>query len=262
MRLIGGAILMSVQDEETGERKWKTGLTPEGISASLLTAGTINTGNISIMNGKDATFMWNAYGLSAFDVDWSNGSISGAPNKRKFVRFDKYGIYGINGSGTNSVDGTTWKPSSYDEIDTNATFALTWEGLKVTGNDGAVARIGKLNNSIMEVIKPGESKPVFSIDTDGNVKIKAEIEAVGGTIGGVNFASQTSVPYRNLIYNSNFAKGFDGWTIFDGSKVRVKKLSDLEIDKPEEMNIINDYCGVIVNTTDQNWPGFAAYKLP
>jgi hypothetical protein len=36
MRLIGGAILMSVEDIETGERKWKTGLTPEGISATLI----------------------------------------------------------------------------------------------------------------------------------------------------------------------------------------------------------------------------------
>jgi hypothetical protein len=36
MRLIGGAILMNTQDVETGERKWKTGLTPEGISASLI----------------------------------------------------------------------------------------------------------------------------------------------------------------------------------------------------------------------------------
>jgi hypothetical protein len=34
MRLIGGAILMSVVDPNTGARKWKTGLTPEGISAS------------------------------------------------------------------------------------------------------------------------------------------------------------------------------------------------------------------------------------
>ena len=86
---------MSVEDKETGERKWKTGLTPEGISASLVTAGTINTGNISIMNGKDATFMWNTFGLSAFDTDWTNGEITGTPKKDTFVRFDKYGIYGI-----------------------------------------------------------------------------------------------------------------------------------------------------------------------
>jgi hypothetical protein len=44
MRLIGGAILMSSADPDTGERSWKTGLTPEGISASLITAGTLNAG--------------------------------------------------------------------------------------------------------------------------------------------------------------------------------------------------------------------------
>jgi hypothetical protein len=67
MRLIGGAILMGVQDDETGERKWKTGLTPEGISASLVTAGTLNAGEISIMNGRDTAFRWDSFGLSAFD---------------------------------------------------------------------------------------------------------------------------------------------------------------------------------------------------
>jgi hypothetical protein len=57
MRLIGGAILLGTEDAY-GVRKWKTGLTPEGISASLLTAGRLNVGQISIMNGADETFMW------------------------------------------------------------------------------------------------------------------------------------------------------------------------------------------------------------
>jgi hypothetical protein len=112
MRLIGGAILMSVEDPDTGLRSWKTGLTPDGISASLVTAGTINTGNIQIMNGKDATFKWDIFGISAFDVDWTGDSVTGAPNKNKFVRFDKHGIYGIDEDGDLAVDGTTWKPSS------------------------------------------------------------------------------------------------------------------------------------------------------
>jgi hypothetical protein len=36
LRLVGGAILLGVEDNETGLRKWKTGLTPDGINASLI----------------------------------------------------------------------------------------------------------------------------------------------------------------------------------------------------------------------------------
>jgi hypothetical protein len=152
-------------------------LTPDGISASLVTAGTINTGNISIMNGKDATFMWNAYGLSAFDVDWTNGEITGTPKKNKFVRFDKYGIYGINDNGADSVDGTTWKPTSNDEIDDKATFALTWEGLKITGNNGVIAKIGKDEQNIISITKTINSeegtkqKNILTISNEGALSL-------------------------------------------------------------------------------------------
>lgn len=182
MRLIGGAIMMSVEDEETGERKWKTGLTPEGISASLVTAGTINAGNISIMNVNDPVFRWDAYGLSAFDADWSSNGTIGTPNPYKFVRFDKYGIYGIdtNSSDTNAVYGTTWKPSSNEEIDEKATFALTWEGLKVTGDNQAIARIGKQGSYIM-IVKDSNGKTTFRIKDDGSVEMAGKLN-VGGTL--------------------------------------------------------------------------------
>ena len=74
MRLIGGAILMGVLDEN-GERKWKTGLTPDGISASLVTAGTINTGSIAIMDSNNPAFRWDAFGISAFNADWDANGI-------------------------------------------------------------------------------------------------------------------------------------------------------------------------------------------
>lgn len=141
MRLVGGAILLSSQNEETGERTWKTGLTPEGISASLITAGTINAGDISIMNVNEPVFRWDSFGLSAFDAEWGGSGIVGRPNKNKFVRFDKHGIYGISDGNEVAIDGLSWKPSSIDEITEKATFALTWDGLKVS-SEKADLRIG------------------------------------------------------------------------------------------------------------------------
>lgn len=151
MRLIGGAILMSVEDPKTGVRKWKTGLTPEGISASLVTAGTLNTGNISIMNGSDPLFRWDAFGLSAFDarVTGEFNRIS-APDPFKFVRFDKYGLYGVNNEKA-QINGMSWVPKSLNDVHDNATFALTWQGLQVTGEDGTVVKIGRSQSSIFSV---------------------------------------------------------------------------------------------------------------
>ena len=185
LRLIGGAILMSVQDEATGNRVWKIGLTPDGISASLVTAGTIDTGNINIKNGNDATFMWNACGLTAFDTDWTNGMVTGVPKSDKFIRFDKYGIYGINNS---TVNGTTWVPENIEQIETNATFALTWKGLKVTG-EGGTALLGRQtgdNNNYIMIVKNNKEDDTFRIKASGDVEVKGYIEAEKGYIGGKN----------------------------------------------------------------------------
>jgi hypothetical protein len=85
------------------------------------------------MSGDEPVFRWDAYGISAYDATWTTANeistISGV-NSKKFVRFDKNGIYGINNAP--GIDGQSWHPKGIDEIDENATFALTWEGLKVT----------------------------------------------------------------------------------------------------------------------------------
>ena len=182
MRLIGGAILMSVEDPKTGVRKWKTGLTPDGISASLVTAGTLNTGNISIMNGSDPLFRWDAFGLSAFDarVSGESNRIS-APDPFKFVRFDKYGLYGVNNEKA-QINGMTWVPQSLSDVHDNATFAITWQGLQVTGEDGTVVKLGRSQSSILSVYNAegglllnfGEGKGEFL----GNL-------GVGATLNGV-----------------------------------------------------------------------------
>ena len=184
MRLIGGAILMGVQDEN-GQRVWKTGLTPDGISASLITAGTVNTGNIAIMNGTDITFKLDAMGMTALDTTWENGAITGTPNKHKFVRFDKFGIYGINDAGSSVIDGTTWSPKNSEEIDEKSTFSLTWDGLKVINGD-TVANIGKSDGYIMRISKGTNN--LFTVDTEGNVHISSQVR-----IGGSSQATNSSL---------------------------------------------------------------------
>jgi hypothetical protein len=170
MRLIGGAILMSVEDSKTGDRIWKTGLTPEGISASMVTTGTLNAGEISIMNVNDPLFRWDAFGLSAFDYDTKNGIVASSIRPHRFVRFDKHGIYGINDE---NINGLTWKSENIDEINAKATFALTWQGLKVSGdnavlNIGNGARIDESDDTLLN-IKDKNGNTTFAIKNDGSL---------------------------------------------------------------------------------------------
>lgn len=174
LRLVSSGIMFSTDSE--GGPKWSTGITPQGISANKILAGSINTGEISLMNGKDASFLWNAFGINAFDYTIENGTIVGV-NKNKFVRFDRNGIYGINGL----ANADTWTPEDLNEVEDKATFALTWEGLKVTGNNGVVAKIGKSIDDIINV--QNSSGKIFGVTNDGDVFVKGEIEAISGKIG-------------------------------------------------------------------------------
>lgn len=168
LKLVGGAILFGKGD--AGEEEWKTGLTADGIAADLITAGTIDTARINIMNGVDAAFILNEEGLTGYDYTNSG------PNINSFVRFDKYGIYGISGDGTTFLTdfgNATSKSEKLGEIDKYATFALTWDGLKVTGDAGVVARIGKLDGNIINITK--NNNKIFSINTNGNLTLTGNI---------------------------------------------------------------------------------------
>lgn len=125
LRIVGGAILM--RDEDEDGLGWKVGITSKGISAKLLTAGQINTSLVQIMNGDEPYFRWDAFGITAYyfetDPNKKSNYLYGM-NTKKGVRFDRFGVYGYNG-----VDGQTWHPSSIEELEENALFALTWDGL-------------------------------------------------------------------------------------------------------------------------------------
>jgi hypothetical protein len=57
LRLLGGKILISRRDE-TGKQVWSLGLSSQGLSADLVTAGILNAGKIMIMNNNEPAFRW------------------------------------------------------------------------------------------------------------------------------------------------------------------------------------------------------------
>jgi hypothetical protein len=143
-------------------------LTPEGLGASFITAGTLNAANIAIMNVDEPVFRWDAFGLTAFEAEWSENGIITNTDYTKFVRFDKCGLYGIS-----NKDGRSWKPlgkNPVEQVMQDATFALTWQGLKVSGEKGVTALIGKDKDNIIRIFKE-EGQDIFVVNTDGSSKI-------------------------------------------------------------------------------------------
>lgn len=198
IKMIGGAILLKkkVKDQE----KWTAAITSDGISADLIYGGIIKTNEVSIMNSDDPVFRWDEFGITAYSYgDYEAGSgigtVSNYTDTTKFVRFDKYGLYGIDSSQNDKkVDGATWHATGYtsdggkwitpnQEIQELATFALTWEGLKVTGFEQTIAQIGKIQSKDGQriiSIKNKQGTETFSIDNFGNVSISGNVKIGSG----------------------------------------------------------------------------------
>lgn len=69
----GGGIFCATEQDFSGNWIWHTGIVPEGINASLLTAGVIDTNVIRIFAGDNIRFQMNASGLYSFGENEETG---------------------------------------------------------------------------------------------------------------------------------------------------------------------------------------------
>lgn len=123
---------------------WKTGIDADGIRSDYLTTGSINADKILIYSGTYPTFRWSSTGLDAYSFGDSGVNFS------KFVRFDQYGLYGIQNVLTE--EGAIWRPewqlqkdkesgkdiqglTPEDIIWDNASFGMTWKGFFMKNKD-------------------------------------------------------------------------------------------------------------------------------
>lgn len=100
---------------DDGGTTWKNAIRGDGISTDLLTAGRINTEQITIYNGDYPSFRWDPNGLNAYKF-----TDEGLVDTTQFVRFDQYGIYGRK----NAPE--VWNPANEQEIYDQSSFGLTW----------------------------------------------------------------------------------------------------------------------------------------
>lgn len=224
LRIVSGGLFVSNDSGTT----WTTGVTANGINTALLTAGQINTSVINISNGSNTSFRWDSRGISAYSKIGKDDSATGTEegyDANKFVRFDHYGIYGIDGAYAGNFDPDT--PEDGDDANVvgetkiweKAKYALTWKGfmLKSTDRNGDyisvssendfqvivntedseridVVKIGCLNPEAEEDyiygirIKDKEGAPVLETGSDGKVWIRDVLY-----IGNNNTTTETSV---------------------------------------------------------------------
>lgn len=118
-RLASSGLLVSADGGQT----WGVAISGYGINTNYLSAGIIDADNINIMSGAFPTFRWDSKGLRAygFVVDEGTGAVTSYDPSR-FVVYDRFGIYGINGL-------TEPNFTNLADVENNSVFALTWNGL-------------------------------------------------------------------------------------------------------------------------------------
>lgn len=163
-----------------GGTTWRNAIRGDGISTDLLTAGSINTESITVYNGEYPSFRWDPNGLNAYKFN-----ADGVVDTTQFVRFDQYGIYGIQ----NAPE--VYIPTGEAGIYEDASFGLTWSKFFMKSKNGdkfieistdrdivvsssGVERIviGRVDGSLSDNygirVKNEKNEVVFQCDNDGS----------------------------------------------------------------------------------------------
>ena len=117
VKITSGGIFVTADGGET----WKNAIRGDGISTELLTAGKINTENITVYNGNHPSFRWDSTGLNAYSfIEDATQPELGSVDTTQFVRVDQYGLYGMQDAEPVFV------PASEKDVYDKANFGLTW----------------------------------------------------------------------------------------------------------------------------------------
>ena len=199
----GGGIFTSTEKNSDGEWKWNTGITPEGINASLISTGQLDTNLIKIYSGDNLRFQMNGDGIFAYKSIISDSNIGQvhpemSPQKtsvvaqqsvdgKQYVLFNDEGLSLIAKKGAKVL---TSKKNKYKTILLDEDI----EQLSLTDADKAshlrtLSQIKRVEVSWDGfILRNWQDDKVFWADPDtGNLNIKGRIDATQGSIGAWNF---------------------------------------------------------------------------
>lgn len=244
LKVTSGGIVFSDDGGET----WTTMIKAGQIGVQFLSAGSISTSKITIMDGTTPAFRWDTNGISAYwsGKDYLTPESNPVLKMNRFVRFDKFGIYGYNNG--NDEDNTNFVPASEEEVRSNSMFSLTWSGLLIRSiqKDGSNNVVGsiEINNKYDIVVKKGDKDKVLigRLNDNGNYGIricdddgKPVLETIDNgslwlrqslSIGtGTNTKVKIGVLDNNQVFNANdnFIVNKDGTAKMTGN-LRIKGI--------------------------------------
>lgn len=160
--LRGGGVFCSNSVNGTGDRIWTTAITPEGINASQVTTGVLDTNLVRIYAGATIAFQWNSTGLYAFKELSENGKAQ--LDSDNYVRLNEAGLLYVNEGKTQLELG--WNGLRIESLDGHV--KLTGEnGLQMFDDDDRIiVTFGKLENTY----------GMFFTDVNGNIQLQATHE--------------------------------------------------------------------------------------
>lgn len=175
LKITSGGIVFSDDGGET----WTTMMKAGQIGVQFLSAGSISTSKITIMDGTTPAFRWDTNGITAYwsGKDYLTPTDNPVLKMNRFVRFDKFGIYGYNNNNDN--DNTNFVPANEEEIrsNPNSMFSLTWSGLFIRSvekkGNTEVGSI-EINNKYDIVVKKGDKNKIQigRLNDNGNYGIR------------------------------------------------------------------------------------------
>ena len=219
---------LGIQLSKDGGLNWQTAITADGINADVGVFGSLHTNNLTIYNGDDEAFFWDKNGITAYNTLPGTGTVF-----NQFVRFTKYGIYGYKGS-----QAQHYIPVSISEIQRDAIFSLTWNGLALNSiNGGNYVRLSTegaetSSDHGKKIIWAGDSKgDNFIVYEDGSIlakngefngklnaatgTFKGELSAATGTFNG-DISAATGTFKSKINVNSKFIVDANGNVTMSG----------------------------------------------
>ena len=265
-----------------GGTTWKNAIRGEGIATQFLTTGAINTNNITIMDGNFKTFRWDESGINAY---YKLSGDTGV-NLSKFVRFDHYGIYGIDNG-----QGEVYVPSSEDDIWDDAKFGMTWKGffiknkygthsvevsstddIRVMDQNVELIKIGQIDTNTYGIrIADAQGAAVMETDNTGKLWLRKrlDISSTSGTsysigIGYLDEYKEVEDPEdpevtyevhevinandKFIVYEDGTMKAVDGE--FEGKIIATEgQIGDLTISSANSIQAAIDNAQVIFTAT-------------
>ena len=198
VKIIGNGIFLTKDiNREDEDIEWKTGITGEGINANALTAGSLDTKQITIWNAseKQARFIWNEEGLFAYGDKFGDEiEVEGASTYQELIDYNKYVKFNQEG-----LDFRDYNKSG---------LTLGWQGLNIYTQNGALQldannglELKDDNNLRLKLGRMGNNNPIYGLrlnDTSGNTSFQSDSQgnlwlAKYINIGG-SFSTNTNLP--------------------------------------------------------------------